>query len=280
MIGPSTVRGVTTNEVVDSYWKFLWRNNYQLQLARLKQRLNTVDAGSAEAEAMVFSFLWSAKLQPDIYEDPSHGGPDLICAPPAGSFVVEVTSLESKAVSRRSHLPEHISGRGSGAFGLLTNFLAQKATAKASQLAKVPFPRLLAITSCHDFSGILLDRLAARNLLISDPAIRVRLGDFSGSGKSVTDLKHSVFLRFDESTSRVTSRRRSISAILLVSISGRQSDVVGILHPDPFIPFSPLFLPTVPFIRITNWPITGDQLGFEWVGNQSERATFVHKRIQ
>jgi hypothetical protein len=105
-------RGVSTDEVVDSYWVFLSRNKYEVHLQRFKQRLNS-DAKAAEAEAVVFAFLWAAKRRPDIFEDPGHGGPDFYCDPFGGQrFLVEVTSLESGAVSRRASLPDRIDEAG------------------------------------------------------------------------------------------------------------------------------------------------------------------------
>lgn len=65
--------GVSVDEVVDSYWKFLYRNNYSIHLDKFKQRLQS-DQKAAEAEAVVFSLLWSAKVRPDIFEDPGTGG--------------------------------------------------------------------------------------------------------------------------------------------------------------------------------------------------------------
>jgi hypothetical protein len=67
------------------------------------------DARAAEAEAVVFSFLWSGRAHPDIFEDLSKGGPDFCCEPCGKTkFLVEVTSLESGAVARESSLPARI----------------------------------------------------------------------------------------------------------------------------------------------------------------------------
>jgi hypothetical protein len=64
---------VSIDEVVDSYWRFLSRNRYDGHLKRFKDRLNA-DPKAGEAEAIIFSVLWSAKLRPDIFEDNSAGG--------------------------------------------------------------------------------------------------------------------------------------------------------------------------------------------------------------
>jgi hypothetical protein len=67
--------GVSIDEVVDSYWVFLARNKYQIHLERFKQGL-TLDPKAAESEAIVFALLWAEHVHPDIFEDPSKGGPD------------------------------------------------------------------------------------------------------------------------------------------------------------------------------------------------------------
>jgi hypothetical protein len=256
---------VSIGEVVDSYWIFLARNYYDLHLSNFKRRLEA-DAKAAEAEAVMFALLWSAKARPDIFEDPSRGGPDFCCSPDKrGRFLVEVTSLESGAVSRRSHLPNRIDPRGGGsAFGLITAALDAAAGSKALQLANWPYPRVLAITSSHAFAHLLMDRLPAQNLLLSDPMISVPIGDLNGRETMTTDLRRAVFFRLDKSGTRIVPRRQSISAILLVSISHSQAEMVGILHPEPAVGFDPALLPRVPFLRLKNWPIINARIQTEW----------------
>ncbi len=229
-------RGASIDEVVDSYWVFLVRNKYEAHLQRFKQRLKS-DLGAAQSEAVVFSLLWSSKINPDIFEDVSSGGPDFCCQPDARRrFVVEVTSLESRAVARRSKLPERIDGPGGGAFGMITTALRSAAAAKAAQLANYSCPRVLAITSSHAFATILMGRYAARNLLLSDQMISYRIGDMSDPGSEITDLRKSAFLRIDES-SKVIPCRQSISAILLIAIlceSGSSSRTLASRAPGRF----------------------------------------------
>lgn len=246
MSAPSNFRGVSIDEVVDSYWIFLYRNHYSAHLAKFKQRLAS-DQKAAEAEAIVFSFLWSAKTRPDIFENPSTGGPDFCCGPHSKpKFLVEVTSLESSAAARRSALPERITGSGGGAFGLITSTLRGVAASKAAQLANYPWARVLAITLSYDFAGLLMGRLAAVNLLVSDAVISRRFGVTSGGSTQVTDLRRAVFFRPGKIGREITPCRQSISAILLVAVSGCQADVVGILHPEPSVVFSPGLLPECP----------------------------------
>jgi len=276
----SRVRGVSINDVVDSYWIFLARNHYDAHLERFRRRLSSDAKAAAEAEAIVFSFLWSAKLSPDVFEDPSKGGPDFHCRPcKTEGFLVEVTSLESGAVARRSNLPETITGSGGGAFGLITPLLRGKATAKATQFGNAPLPRVLAIACSHAFSGILMDRLAAENLLVSDYMISVPFREPSKPAIQVTDLRRSVFFHWDKFTGKIVPCRQSISALLLVAISGIQADVVGILHPEPSIAFAPALFPQVPYLKVKNWPVVDERIELEWSIGGDGSATFLHERI-
>lgn len=229
----ANLRGVSIGEVVDSYWIFLAGNHYSAHLEAFKKRLNS-DARAAEVEAVVFSFLWSAKVHPDIFEDLSKGGPDFCCEPCGKTkFLVEVTSLESGAVARESSLPVRIEAAGGGAFSLITPLLKGKASAKATQFGNSPLPRVLVIASSHDGAGLLMDRLGAEFLLLSDPMISAPFGGAPNRATQVTDLRRSVFFRPDKAGREIIPCRQSISAILLVAISGIQTDVVGILHPQP-----------------------------------------------
>lgn len=184
--------GDTVDEVVDYYYRYLARNSdLTVLFGQFKKRLH-IDPQAATAEAIVFSLLRAEKLHPELFEDPVSGGPDFRCNPNA-PFLVEVTSLDSAVVSKRSGLPASISGPGGGAFGQITDRLLSEAKNKAPQLGRYPLPGVLAITSDHAFSSILLDRLAAEYLMTSAPQFNVPLG--GGPHYMTTDLKHAVFYR-------------------------------------------------------------------------------------
>jgi hypothetical protein len=278
---------VSVDDIVDSYWKFLSRNYYDAHLKRFKDRLSA-DPKAAEAEAVVFSVLWSAQLRPDIFEDNSAGGPDFRCEPsPDGAFLVEVKSLDSEAISARSALPLTINGAGGQAFGLITDKLCSAAQSKASQLGGRGMSGVLAIASSHAFAGLLMDRGAAEYLMTSAPHISVPIGSTRKAGQWQTDLRNAVFCQpaaiLDASGNQAfVTRYRSIAAILLVTIGVRETDVVGLLHPDAAHPFNPVLFPAVPYVRFAEWPLTGTNISTEWIlGGDAPRgaATFEHRRI-
>jgi hypothetical protein len=244
------------------------------------------DPKAAEAEAVVFSVLWSEKRHPDVFENNSAGGPDFRCDPsPSDSFLVEVTSLDSKAVSDRSKLPLELNGPGGQAFRLITEKLCSAAQSKAAQLGGRGMPGVLAITSSYDFAGLLMDRGAAEYLMTSAPHITVPLGSTGKSGNLETDLRNAVFCQpgiLDASGNQMfVTRYRSIAAILLVTIGVRETEIVGLLHPDAAHPFNPQLFPAVPYVRFAQWPLISSNISTEWIlGNAGQGgAIFGHKRI-
>jgi hypothetical protein len=278
---------VSLDEIVEFYWRFLSRNKeYAAHFEQFRKRLSS-DRKAAEAEAVVFSLLRAEKLNPDIHEDPSSGGPDFCCTPsPGKSFLVEVTSLDSASVSKKSHLPLNITGRGGGAFGLITDKLRQEASNKAKQLGGRSLPGVLAITSDYDFAGILLDRGAAKYLMTSAPQTNVPLnGDPS---YETTDLRDAVFCRRSDVLSAsgevmVFPCRQSIAAILLIAIHPGEVNVVGLLHPEAACPFDPYWFPKVPYLRFTHWPLAGgSSAATEWILGDTEHreARLKHRRIR
>ena len=275
--------GDTVDQVVEFYYRYLARNrDLAVHFGQFKKRLKA-DPQAATAEAIVFSHLRAERLHPELFEHPASGGPDFRCHPTA-PFLVEVTSLDSAVVAKRSGLPATISGPGGGAFGLITDRLLSEAKNKAPQLGRHPLPGVLAIVSDHAFSGILLDRLAAEYLMTSAPQFNVPLG--GGPHYMTTDLKHAVFYRplgvLDASgTPIIAPCRQSIAAILLVAIDRRQVHVVGLLHPEAAFPFSPAWMPTVPFVQFDGL-CTPNHIATQWIETDSgERvATLPHRRVQ
>jgi hypothetical protein len=279
-IGRSVVlrsfHGVPVREVVDSYWVFLARNHYDAHLKRFRERLEA-DAKAAEAEAVVFSLLWSSKARPDVLEDASAGGADFICRPAKmREFVVEVKSLRLDCVARRSHWPLKSDGRVGGAFGLDTPKLKNVALKANRQLGRYALPRVLAIVLSNDSALVLMDCHAVESLLVSDPVPSTRLDT---PGMLAVDLRNSVFIKPDKAGGIVPCLPH-ISAVWLVGIFGDQSRLVGALHPEPEIPFDPNLFPCIPYGRLRRWPVPDGRLGVEWTPGKREPAGFPHSRVQ
>lgn len=274
---------LNTNQLVDSFVAYI-RKEAPSNLKPF-ENLRKSNPESALGEAVVFGILQQLGLNPAIADAPGVGGADFLCTYKPGvlsnlavPFVVEATTLDPDAVSRKSSwpnsVPDEISG---GPFGLITDRIVERAAKKIPQLAKHPMPRVLAIASSHAGSSVLLDTLAARSVLRSEPKIIQPL-DGSPASQAV-DIDNSAFLRWDD-TGNIVTQRESISAVLLVSIVGNRSLVLGVLHPAPHYPLDLDMLPNVPFVKIARWPLEGHKISVEWVLGQPSPRPFKHKLIR
>lgn len=264
-----------TNEVIDSYKVFLevkYSAHYTNYCRRLK---DNPEAG--KAEAVVFSLLRNAVDQIKVHEDVSTGGVDFLCISNGNQFVVEVTCLEAESVATQSGWPNEIVDGAAGWFAMITHMLRTKTSSKASQLSGHDMPRLLAITSEHVAADVLLGPRGAEAILVSDTKIEVPIGRPIDTVGLATDLKDSVFFRFKNGG--IESCKKSISAILLVTILADRSLVVGVLHPDPAYQFPIALLPSVPFLRLKEWPPKDNHLETEWIIGKPKPGDFLHQKV-
>jgi hypothetical protein len=162
---------------------------------------------------------------------------------------------------------------------MITERITARTSDKVRQLSKYKRPRVLAIVSSHIGANALLSStLAAQNVLISDPEISQPIG--GGRATQITNLKSSAFLRGDPATGEVIAQRQSISAVLLVSVAGDRSSVLGILHPEPRYPLNIDAFPGIPFVKIQRWPIENGEIRTEWVLGQPSARDFKHQMIR
>ncbi len=264
-----------TNGVIDSYKEFLevkYRSHYGNYCRRFK---DNPEAG--RAEAVMFSLLRNTVAQVKVHEDAGTGGVDFLCVSDGNQFVVEVTCLEAGSVATQSGWPNEIVDGGGGWFGMITHMLRTKTSSKASQLSGYAMPRLLAITSEHVAADFLLGPRGAEALLTSDTKIKVPIGKPIDTIGVATDLKDSVFFRFKNGD--IEPCKKSISAILLVTILADRSLVVGVLHPDPAYRFPISLLPSVPFLRLKEWPPKDYHLETEWIIRKPKPGDFLHQNV-
>jgi hypothetical protein len=92
-------------------------------------------------------------------------------------------------------------------------------------------------------------------------------------------LGKSVFFRFNEK-GEVVRARESISAILLVAMSGNPAEVYGVLHPDPIVPLDTWNFLEVPFLCMKTWPIVGEVMGAHWVLRDPRPRTFCLQKVE
>jgi len=269
---------VSIHEVIESYKVFLevkYPKHSQSYRTRLKN-----NPESAKAEAVTFSILRSSFDDVKLAEDISTGGADFFCSSNDVNLIIEVTCLEAESVAIQSGWKNRVPpdpNKTAFSFGMITHMLRRKVSSKAAQLSGYNIPRILIITSEHIGADFLLGPRGAEILLTSDTKIKVPIGKPIRKVGLATDLKDSVFFRFKNGS--LESWRRSISAILLISIFDDKSLIVGILHPDPQYVFPIMLLPSVPFLRMKKWPPENNNIEIEWVINKPKVEKFYHQEI-
>lgn len=275
---------VDRDKVVESYKNFL-KEKYLKNYKPFCNRLTDSPEGG-RAEAFVFSFLQGAGDHPVLEENFDTGGPDFCCSKGDVDFIVEVTSLGKEAVAKNSGLPNEIPEGGcGGTWGLkeVTHMLRTRVSKKVRQLSEYEMPRVLAVTCEHrDAADSLLGIWSAEELFSSNTMLSIPIDYRDNEMRSeeetlVTDLKNSVFFRNKNGV--VESCRRSVSAILLISILFDKVSVVGILHPDPQHVFPVDILPPIPFLRMVKWPPEQGKIEMEWTISESKPAQFYYHEV-
>ena len=90
--------GDRLKDIIDSYSLYLEVRHPEHLIRFL--RLKDVNRAGAVAEAVVFSWLRSDRLQALVSEDPSKGGPDFMYRGRQGYFLAEATVLDASPVER------------------------------------------------------------------------------------------------------------------------------------------------------------------------------------
>ena len=242
------------------------------------------DYETAVAEAITFHVLKYLRAHPKVNEEVGIGGADFICwaslnpfanRTSQNEFVVEATSINQEAVTRRSKIPTEITGLGGGAIGLLTPNFWHKASKKCEQLKRHPMPRVLSIVSSHIGASVLINSATALWAFTSGEFFIHEIGKDKADNTRYADLENSLFLE-QTSDGKIVSRRKEISAILLIAVDGAASTVFGILHPEPEYPFNIEFMPNVPFLHVANWPVPDNHLRFLWAVAQPSGLNVRH----
>ena len=252
------VSRVKGEDLVTKYAHFL-EAEHPSHIAHYRNRLITNSEG-AIAEAVTFHFFRSNLDAVQVNEDPNKGGVDFLCKIGDSEFIAEITSLQAATVTRKSGLKYKPTKSPSvGAFSPITRKLCDTVCDKASQMSGYNYPGVLVIACKHPLADLLFDSFDAERLLVGN--IKIGLSSLRRS-TNITELKDSCFLRHNQEWEL---GNRSISSILLFHISEVSAFVLGILHPDPTHKFLPEFLPSIPFLRLKQWPPNGNNIKTEWV---------------
>lgn len=260
-------------DVLTGYRGYLERKRGRQGLRRF-ELLYESNPEAGASEALVFNWLSSTDRRPELYEDPGTGGADFICRPDSRNhFIVEVTCLGSEALTKSSGFsatPGQLSFPRAP-----TKMLRQRVSDKADQMSGHGMPQVLAVVSLHNGAPVLLNPEEASTFFVSDFNLTIPIGDGAGESYHSTDLKNSLFFRFDPNDpSKVVPCRQSVSAVLLIPVSGDRISITGVLHPEPTHPLPVELIPRVPFLRLNEWPIKNGELYLGWVVGSPYAASF------
>lgn len=249
---------ITTKDLINHYKSFL-DNNCPDRVKSYRKLFNN-QPESAEAEAVSFSFFDTKVDEVCVEETSESGGVDFRCKIDNSDFIVEVTHIDANAVVRESGLKNEYPIKSSvSSHKWITPLLRRTVSSKAGQMSGYNCPRILVITSDHqDAISLVSSITAAEFLLTGETAISIPDGLETG-------LEDSVFFRFQKMTDKIEPCRQSISTILLCAIYGYDTRIVGILHPAPKYTFPINYLPSIPFVRLKEWPPENNILRTEWV---------------
>ena len=252
---------ITVEDLIDNYKDFL-ETEHPSHIKSYRNRLRDHPT-SARAEAVTFHFFRSKLGEVRVNETPKKGGMDFLCKKGTSEFIAEITCLESESVTRKSGLNDELTeGPSVRAFSPITRKLCDTVCGKESQMSGYKSPGILVIACEHPHGDVLFDPFDAQRLLIGDVKIEFSILSEEEEVNSITELENSCFLQWNQGWEL---SNRSVSSILLFHISGASAFVVGILHPDPVHKFLPQLLPSIPFIRLKQWPPEGDSIKLEWI---------------
>lgn len=266
------------NECINSYQDYLLVKYPEVEKRFNTRCKSTEHKEGCTAEAAIFAFMQLHDYQIELYENPGTGGVDYFCFRDKQRLFLEVTTLKEDTIAKHSgwtmEIPNDIRV---SSYKMITPKLRQKISEKASQLSDHDCPRVLAICSVHYASDVLLGTDAAERLLVGDSVICVSTGGEEDI-HMVTHLADTAFLRFEAGS--VVTCRKSISAILLVSIFDKRLRTVGVLHPDPEIEMPLELFPRIPFVRLARWSPEVRVIDTEWVQKQANVYDSFHMKIE
>lgn len=258
-------------DVLQSYAEFLRPTK------QYRHFLNTsrTNHEAAIAEAVTFGILQQCGVKPVLADLPGKGGPDFQClVSDRDTFMVEATSFTLAKVCKDTKLKNEIPADLHGqAYSLLTQQINGKALDKKEQLENEEMPVVLAIASNHIHAGLVLNPMAALNALLSQPY-------WTGNSPNMSvDFRYSAFLKRSDN-GEIIVKHPSLSAVILIAITSRQSTVCGALNPAPNHKLKAQHLYNIPFAYLKDWPIEKNVARCEWTMGNTGQFVFPHAAIR
>ena len=201
-----------------------------------------------------------------VEDNTNKTGVDFLCKKGAFEFCAEVTCIEIETVIRHSGIPH--TRPSSGHYDMITGQIRSQASSKVRQVSEYKCARLLIIVSYHSGADHLLGDHAAELLLTDEQGLAFSPAFEDEDCKDpypYTNCDNTLF--FESREGVLSPKRESISAIWLVAVSQNTNQIIGVLNPQPNYDFEYKLFPSVPFVRMKNWPIENNTLETEWIRN-------------
>jgi hypothetical protein len=254
----------TIQKAVSDYQNHLKQHcTIQLQ-TRFDNEFTKGNPEGAISEAVIFMWLSQINLNPEVKENENDGGPDFICKHNNGEFIVEVTCFGKKALEDATlgkeeliSSMERIRDGESLTYKLpLTSIKSKLSSQKKRQLSRYNMPRVLAITSLHEWAGVFWfgDKREIEKFLLSECAYKIPK-NYDDEIEAETDLKNSLFLHLTkDNPPKIKYRNQFVSAVLLIPIKYDDSNLcvkpTGLLHPKPLYPLDIKVFSNIEFAQI------------------------------
>lgn len=204
----------------------------------------------ARFEAVVYSIIRSMDLHVQIEEHPRIGGADFVCHAKSGSFVLEVTTIHTSAMERKTGM-KNDQRRVSGGSYCPYPTLYKKLLDKASQVSGYSLPRVVGVGTFHNEAKTLLRPVMADEYL----------------GVFTVEEKWKLI---------PDTTLNDISAFLLIGVGQEHYIMMGFLNPVPSVPFDTRYLPDINFRQLTNKGMNERTGQGQWVnaGGIAENPVF------
>ena len=251
---------------------WLSRPGLDLQYLRNWTKLYNADYEAAMTEAAVRRLLerQNVVVEPNESLTGASQAPDYRCWSAGRKFYVEVTCISIVKATKETGISE-VRPLQVSHYGLLTNSIFCACQRKAMQCDKLDAPALVAIGTFHSFASMVCFGKTKISMVLTGTTsfswtINLTKGTPVGDPYQSTELRSAAFLKPDP-TQTIGFARNSISGLLLCGAG--DGSVIGVLHPNPALPFDPAALPNIEFGTVEIDQNSG-QLDVRWPENDDD----------
>ncbi|MBA2116713.1 hypothetical protein [Bremerella alba] len=261
------------SELIESHRE--WLSGFDEQYARNWEKLLKADAEAAMCEAGVRRMLASFDVVVSPNEDLNGNQQrvDFSCLSNGEKFFVEVACIPVEKAEKITGIADDFQMIFMRNPTPLNGAIRRKCIGKARQSGNHPAPVLLAIGTWHGSAAMLSFMPPYPEMLLTGMTTMTVFIDKETLESSVepryeSQLDAAAFIQRSEED-QIKVVRNSISGLLLCGLSFEPVMRVGILHPNASKPFSPSWLPDVPFCEVQINDVDGT-LNVQWPKEEQE----------